>query len=307
MFSLSHISLEKIKSEGSGMGKSLLDLLEKPRELMVTLVLCNELSNAGMSIVIASIFYEYRNYFSHNQTILYSTLASTIVVILFGEIIPKSFGMKQNQLLANYLAVPMKFFFKVLGPLRAIYLIVVEFMIKRIAKRDLEVNSFMREEEFRRLVDESYQSGEIEKVEAELIHKVFEFGGKSIQEIGRPIPAVESFDIHQPLADLLIRVAQSQYSRIPIYQVQKDNIIGVLHRKFLLKLKSHLEQGKQIRIKDYLIKPVFLLRGTKLDEVFTLMRKKKSHMAFVVNEYGEVLSMVTMDDLLGQMFGELGT
>ena len=306
LFSLSKASLERIKRSGMFFGKNVQELLSHPRELVITLVFSNEILNGSFSVVMAVFLHGVFKNATTGEQVLLSTICSTFVLVLFGDLVPKSIGLKRAEMMALAVAIPIKFFFNLLAPVRYVFIRVVDRVIRLFGGDPVEVEDFIKEEEFRRLVDESYLSGQLDAVEADLIHKVFDFGDQVVGALAKDIRDVSCCELSQPITEIIQQVMHSPYSRMPVYKKEQHNIVGVLHKKVLLKMINRLEKGGKVKLAPYLHRPVFLFPKWGLDRALKIMRQNHSHMAFTVNEYGDVIGVLTLDDLLQQIFGKLG-
>jgi putative hemolysin len=158
------------------------------------------------------------------------------------------------------------------------------------------------EEEFKALLRAGEILGEVEPQERELIYKVFDFGNRRVVEIMTPRDKIFSLDLHTPAERLMAEVASGHFSRVPIYDGRPDNIVGVLHVKDLVTRRLEPAPPRLER----LIRPAYFVPpGKPLGELFDEMRRSRFQLALVVDEYGRVLGLITLEDLLEELFGEI--
>ncbi len=306
LFSLRNYIFEQIEEEASFVSKYLKELLARPRELIITLVFSNELVNSASSVVIAGMISEHFGQYTTSSQVIVATLLTTTLIIIFADLIPKSIGMANPKMFAIFVSIPLRFFFKLFSPIRKIFITVVDGLIRVFKLAPVQAGDMVKEEEFRFLVDESTKSGELDEMEAKLIHRVFDFGDKMVGPLCKDIKESYLLDLNQPLEQIFERIKQSPYSRIPVYNRDINNVIGVLHKKVLLKLMPKIANGESVDIKSYVRRSVFIFPKWNLYRVLRIMRQHRTHMAFTVSEYGDVLGVLTLDDLLKQLFGEWG-
>ncbi|MGN6110191.1 MAG: CBS domain-containing protein, partial [Kofleriaceae bacterium] len=161
----------------------------------------------------------------------------------------------------------------------------------------------LSEQEFRSLVDAGTSQGQVDARERRLIHRVFEFSDKNVGQVMTPRDRIFALSYELPMQRLVKESAARGFSRVPIYQKSLDNIRGILNAKDLVRAASGQPVGRPLN--ELLHEPLFVPRTTPVKRLFLTFKQKKVHMAVVVSEYGKVLGLVTMDDLLAQIFGVL--
>jgi putative hemolysin len=199
------------------------------------------------------------------------------------------------------LAKPISIFVRIIFPIRWIIRIVVDRLTSLLGKQEEKEESIFFEEEFKELVEVGHKEGIIEKEEREMIHKILKFGDTLVSSIMTPRSDMFSLPYDSDIDHIIREINENHFSRIPIYKHEKNNIIGVLNAKDLLTLRN--KQDKTII--SIIRKPYFVPKGKKIQEVLNEFQDKKIHLALVVNEYGSVIGLVTMEDLLEELFGEI--
>ncbi|HTW89556.1 MAG TPA: hemolysin family protein [Candidatus Binataceae bacterium] len=215
-----------------------------------------------------------------------------VIVMMFCDITPKTFALGFPAMIATITARPLSALSSILHPV-ARYFTPSEF-----SARPEPVS----EAEFKALLRMSEHQGEVEPGERELIHKVFDFAGRRVADVMTPRERVFSLDINTPPEQLLAEVAHAHFSRIPVYRGDPDYIVGILHAKDLV--ARRLDQTLP-RLERLIRPPRFVPPAKLLVELFEEMRRDRFQVALVVNEYGRLLGLLTLEDLLEQLFGEL--
>ncbi|HUY11392.1 MAG TPA: hemolysin family protein, partial [Candidatus Dormibacteraeota bacterium] len=233
---------------------------------------------------------------------LVATVAMTIAILLFSEIIPKTLATNDSERWGLRLARPTLIIAWILTPLSRSLLFVAELMLKPFGIK--RAHQFVTEEDIRTLVDVGAEQRVIEEEEREMIHSVIEFGDTIVREVMQPRPEMVAVSIDDSPRRALDIVIAEGYSKVPVYQDSKDDVVGVVHdRELLISLaKGNLSQST-LRA---LMRPVEHVPETKkIAELLREMQRKKFSLAIVVDEYGGTAGLVTMEDLLEEIVGEI--
>jgi putative hemolysin len=310
LFSLPRIKREAMATRDDRRDRAVLGLLSNPRRLMVTLILCNELVNVGVSTLMAGLGEHAARRLGVDRP-LWITLGTAVVtvpiLVLLGDMAPKSVAIRVGERWARFAAGPLALFGFAVAPVRIVVRLVSDTLLNLVGGRPQTQQEGIREEEFRALVDVGEAEGEVENAERKLIHNVFEFGDRTVVEVMTPAERVFALPYEMPLGRLVEAVSASRYSRVPIYRRGGkegiDHVVGVLYAKDLVGYgRGHLEGHT---LKDLLKPPFFVPRSTKCDRLFREFQRRKTHLALVVDEYGRLVGLVTMEDLLEELFGEI--
>ncbi len=298
LFSLSRDVRRRLGESKGWVASGLLSLLAKPDDTLFNLELLSELSIAGLAIGITLIVIEQVVW---SEGVLALLLIPFFLICSF--ILPRAVAARFPDRVSRLVVVPLRILFFVLFPL--------SWLLQRI--RDAFLRFFhlpardarhLDEKSFRRLVDMSGREGDLGKRELELIHNVLEFDDKSVDEVMTPRTEIVGFSIETSVSEILEGIRKQRFARVPIYRSNLDNIIGILYTKKLLDLKVR-PLDSQIDL-EALLHPVHYVPTTqKLDLLFSEFKAKHSHMAVVVDEYGGVSGLVTMDDVLSELFGKI--
>jgi putative hemolysin len=216
----------------------------------------------------------------------------------------KTLAAKSPLLWSRVCVLPLAAFATVVTPLRLVVNFVSELLLRPLgdAARTRPARD-LSEQEFKSLVDAGSAQGQVDARERRLIHRVFEFNDKNVGQVMTPRDRMFALNYDLPMVRLVKEVAGRGFSRVPIYQKAVDNIRGILNAKDLV--RSTAGQGPPRPLGDLLHEPLFVPRTTPVKRLFLTFKQKKVHMAIIVSEYGKVLGLVTMDDLLAQIFGAM--
>jgi putative hemolysin len=234
-----------------------------------------------------------------------STLSITSLLLIFGEVVPKSLAIKFPVRYSLFVIEPLYRLQQVTAPMRFLF----SYLAQKIAtwvpiKPQATANSIM-EDEFKTLVDFSRREGVLNEYERKLIHKVFEYGDKTVSDVMVPRTEMNAIPLDISFEGLKKWFHENHWSRAPVYKENEDNIVGILVLRDLLgRSKAHVDKSG-LRLESVLRTPYFVPESKKLDALFKEFKRKKIHMAIVVDEYGGVAGLVTMEDILEELFGEI--
>jgi putative hemolysin len=225
----------------------------------------------------------------------------TYFFIVFGELIPKSIALSNPEAIGLMIAPAIEKFSKIAMPFVQTLRISTNILLKPFGKRAFSEMGYISEEEIKLLLEEGKERGIFEAEEKELIHSVFEFTDMSAKEVMVPSTQMVTISLSMPSEDIKTIIAEEQFSRYPVIGKDLNDIRGVLYAKDFL--TAHSKGGADIR---KLIKPPFFIPETlKISNLLREMQKKRIHMALVIDEYGGVSGLVTMEDLLEEIVGEI--
>ena len=304
-FSLSRSQLACFKKSGEPQAKMLLQFLSKPRDILVTLLFGNELTNIAISVFIAGFIYKIMGPENYETSAFVSVTVGTAIVLIFGEILPKNFAIIHASTLAPFLAYLLKPLYAILKPLRHILVAFSEWIIAKFGGELRRESPLIVEEEFRYLLELGASTGQVAEEEKEMIHKVFEFGEKIVSNIMIPMGLVFCLPVDMPYEELLKQIRETHFSRIPIYEGSSDKIIGLLYVKDLFSFDRRWKKDNNLSIRDILRPPLFVSHKKRLEDLLQEFRQTKIHMAISVNEKNRPLGVITIHDALQELFGEV--
>ena len=229
-----------------------------------------------------------------------STFVTTLVVFFVGEMLPKSIAKKYSLRLALGTASSLVFFMHLLTPVSFILTKIGEFA-SRLTKGDSEVS--VTEDELYDIIENMTDEGDLDSEQGDLVHSALAFGDLTAESILTARVDMETIDVDDPLEEILSQVKASRHSRIPVYQDSVDNIIGVLQiRRFM---REYLQKREKTDLRSLLDEPYFVHQSAKIDELLSVMSSKKINMTIVTDSYGGTVGIVTVEDILEELVGEI--
>jgi CBS domain containing-hemolysin-like protein len=305
LFSLGHVQLLKLEEDGHPRAPLIRKLLSQPRRLIATIFIGNELVNIGGSAIMASTTARFMAGQPHWLVTVVSTGISVTLILFIGEITPKNLAVKVVERWSAVAARPLWLLALVMAPLRILIEEIADLVVRLLGKRvPPPTSGQVSEAEFLTMVDAVKEEGQLDASEQELIHRVFEFGDRRVTEVMTPVEKVFALSAHLSVNRVLQDVRGNIYSRIPIYHGSKDRIAGVLYTKDLFQVAYKLGR-RPPRLQELLHPAYFVPKTTKCAQLFREFRRRRIHLALVVNEYGHFVGLVTMEDLLEELFGEI--
>ena len=300
-FSLKPKDLEELESDSKRSSNLVLRLLREPnskdgpRNLLATILVLNNLINIAV-ILIATVKAEKLFPSSTLSGFLIQIVGITFIIVLFGEVIPKLFANSNNLQVSRFMAGPLVLLQKIFKPLWRPLVSIGQRLDKRIAKSagEISVDELSKAVE---LTDNENRSVE----EKEILERIVKFGDKDAKQIMTPRTDVVAFSLDEPWPVLRSAVVASGFSRIPIHKGSMDEVVGVLHIKDLIPLLD-LESAVWTSL---LREPYFITENMKIDDLLKEFQERKVHMALVVDEYGGTSGLITLEDVLEEIVGEI--
>ena len=229
-----------------------------------------------------------------------STFVTTLVVFFVGEMLPKSVAKKYSLRLALGTASSLVFFMHLLTPVSFVLTKIGE-LASRLTKGDSEVS--VTEDELYDIIENMTDEGDLDSEQGDLVHSALAFGDLTAESILTARVDMETIDVDDPLEEILAQVKASRHSRIPVYQDSVDNIIGVLQiRRFM---REYLQKREKTDLRSLLDEPYFVHQSAKIDELLSVMSSKKINMTIVTDSYGGTVGIVTVEDILEELVGEI--
>jgi putative hemolysin len=299
-FSLSPQDRERLESEKSKSSDRAIDLLNKPKTLLATILIGNNLVNVAI-IILSTFLMDMMFDFAGRELVafLIQVIAVTLIILIVGEITPKVYATKQAYQLTLITSYPLLFMRKLFYP---ISLIMVK-STKRIDSKAKESdgNSQITADELSHALEltTDVNTGEDEK---RILRGIVKFGSTEVRQVMTPRIDAVSFDKAMDFETLQSKIVERGFSRIPVFEESFDNVVGVLYVKDLL---PHLDKPKTFEWQKLLRPPAFVTENKKLDDLLREFQEKKNHMAVVVDEYGGSSGIITLEDILEEIVGEI--
>ncbi len=295
--SLSPAKVQTLKNDKRFASKAVYKLKKKPESLLITILIGNNLVNI-LATVVATLWAV--DFFgSHAVGIVTGVL--TFVILVFGEITPKTFAQKYAEGFSRLMAFPLLWLTYLLFP---IVWLLNKFIhgLMRLLKAKSPIT--MSEEELLAMVDIGTQEGVIEEHEQELIENVLEFTDTTVEEIMTIVRDIEALEVTTTIPEAAHFFVNHSHSRIPVYRGSLDNIIGILTVHTILKLTHHGEEVATLEDLEY-THPILVPKTKSINKLFHEFQKRRQHMAIVVDERGHTIGLVTMEDILEEIVGDI--
>ncbi|MFQ5717684.1 MAG: hemolysin family protein, partial [Nitrospinales bacterium] len=275
-------------------------LLETPKELLVTIYIGNEVVNVAISALVTSIAIKIFGNFG----VAFAIGAGTFALLLFGEIVPKTLSFRFAEAYSLIAVYPLSAFSRVVRPAQKYLVKIAEIFIKKLnLGMPSQAPSIISEEEFKTIVDMGEGEGGLEAQESKMIHNVIRFGETTVSDIMTPKIEMFTLQINESLEEILPKIIENFYSRVPIYDKEGETVLGILYTKDLNHLKPMAKE--KFNMKNILHSAIFVPESKKIKELLQEFKKMKQHMAVVLDEYGSVCGLITLEDILEELVGEI--
>lgn len=304
LFSLSHLSVDKLKQNHPARGLTISRLLSNPRRLLVSIVLGNMLVNI-LSSTLAERISANLLFQSPFQALawVFSTIIMAFLILILGEVVPKTLAINRAERFSITVVPAISLLDKLVLPLRKIIRFVSDRLVAVLEKKKPPFEPPLTKEELDTAIRLGTYEGTLNGEEREMISEVFELGSKAVRQLMTPRNEIVSFEVDTSLSEIAAVIKEKEYSRIPIYSGKEENVIGILYPKDLIVARA---QGiERIELGNFLRQPYFVpetMRASRLLEEFL---KRKIHIALVVDEYGGLSGLITLDDLIEEIVGEI--
>ncbi len=295
--SVSLIRLKKMADDKIKGARKAVFLIENYERTLITILIGNNLTNIGASTVSAFIFSKLL-FKSATLSSFVSTFLMTFLIITFGEILPKTYAKNHATKVSIKFAGMMWFFYKIFFPVAFFFV-----RLQRKFVKNQSENSSVTGEELETIIDTMEDEGLIDEDHADIIQGALSLGNKTVGDIMTPRVDMISVKVNDSVDSILEEFFKSQYSRLPVYEEDKDNILGILQEKDFL--ANVIKNKDKIDLKKLIQKPLYVTRSTKVDDLIKEMQEVKKHFAIVADEYGGTSGIVTMEDALEELVGEI--
>ncbi|KAA3614323.1 MAG: HlyC/CorC family transporter [Planctomycetota bacterium] len=301
IFSLTGRDLEKMRRDGNPRIELIERLLSQPRRLIITMLIGNELVNITASVISAALVIEFMG--GENKWVNF--LIMVPILLLFGEITPKTLAIRHNQAFASFQSQPLEWFARWTSPIRFAVRTVAEFFITLVIGKERSRGNLITEDMVRTLATEAIGEGALDSQEAAYIGRIFDFDTKTVEDVMLPRSAIQFFPVEMPLTEMVTELRRNKFSKVPVYEETRDQVIGVLYARDLLAKDLDDEPLLRGGVRPLLRKPYFVPETKGLPRMFRDFRRKKLSLALAVDEYGGITGLITMEDLLECIFGEI--
>ena len=295
--SVNKIKLKKKISEGSKKATKAMNIVNQYSEVLSTILVGNNLVNVLASSLATVIAVEK---FGEDKGSMIATIVLTIVVLIFGEIIPKVFAKKYSLRMSLLYVTPFKFFRFIFFPITFVVTKGINLISKIWTPKEVEPS--VTDEELIAMAEELEEEGVIDEEDAELIISAIDFSDVTAHEIMIPRVDVFSIDIEDDQAEILANEEIYRYSRVPVYEDTIDHVIGILDTTSLMK---KILNGEEINIREMLIEPMYVHKTKGISNILTEFKQTNQQLAIVLDEFGGFMGILTMEDIVEELVGDI--
>ncbi len=298
-FSLRANDLDRCRESNDPRDNKIVDLLKRPRLLLASILILNNFVNVGVVTIATFLMWEMTSTHNPSETIVgVVTFTTTFAITFFGEIIPKVYAVQRNMFIARMMSGVWKVMEKICMPVSFLLLGMTSVIERRIEKRGYSSTV----EELNQALELTTDNAETSEDEKEILKGIVNFGTLTVKQVMRSRLEISAIEVDQNFKDVLDSVAKSGFSRIPVYRETIDRIEGILYTKDLL---PHLSETAIFQWQKLLRAGFFIPETKKLDSLLKDFQSKHVHMAIVADEYGGTSGLVTLEDLIEEIFGEI--
>ena len=300
LMSLSKIRLRHMQEEGVKGAKLVANLIEDSNKLLSSILIGNNVVNIAATSISTALF---TSLIPGASGVAIATAVMTVLVLLFGEITPKTIASNNSEKVAIFVARPIKIIIFILRPVVWVFNLVTNIIFKLLGIKDKGNQPYITEEELKTMVNVSHEEGVLEIEERQIINNVFQFGDMQAKEamVQRlDMIAINSEDKYEEIIDMF---KNEKFSRMPVYNESIDDIIGILNIKDIIFLSD--EEIEAFDINNYIREPFFTYEFKKITQLLEEMKKEKSQIAIVVDEYGGTSGLITIEDLVEVIVGDI--
>ena len=298
LMALSKIRIRHMVEEGVKGAKLVEKLTEDPNKLLGAILIGNNIVNILASSLATTLFVSLVG----PSGVGVATAVMTVLVLIFGEITPKSIAKQKSEEVSLKVSKPINIIVKILKPFIGIFSFISSLFIRLLGGEPKATEPFITVEELRTMVGVSEEEGVLEDVEKEMIFNVFDFADSQAKDVMVQRVDIVAVDTEATYEEVLEVIKTEQFSRIPVYNQTIDDIVGVLYVKDLI-IAGQNKEG--FKVSDYMREPYYTFEFKKIKELFNEMKKTRNHLSVVLDEYGGTVGIVTIEDLIEEVFGDI--
>ena len=301
-----------LANEGNKKAKMLCKLMEEPTKFLSTvqvgITLAGFFASAsaatGISKQLGSFFISINVPYGHQVAFIGVTILLSYFTLVFGELVPKRIALKKSEKIAMASLRPIMFISKIAAPFIKILSLSTSLLVKLMGLDNGNLEEIVTKEELKLFIETGEEQGAINESEKEMIEGIFEFDNKKVEKVMTPRTEVYCINIKEPLSSYLDELLEMRYSRIPVYEDDIDNVIGILYMKdFIIEAKN--KGFNNVNIKDILKEPYFVHEGKNVQDLFKSLQISQRHIAVIIDEYGGFSGIITIEDLIEEIMGEI--
>ncbi len=301
LFSLNELQLEQMRRDDNPRIGLIERMLSEPRRLIVTILIGNEFVNVAASVISAAIVIQLLG--AGNKMV--NLFIMVPILLLVGEITPKTLAIRNNVPFATFQSKPIDLFAKLITPLRWLVRHVAEWFTTLIVGSELDRASIVTRDMVRTLAQEAVGDGVLAQDEARYIEQIFDFGNRTVEDLMTPRSNVVFFSVDMPISEMTAELKRTRRTKVPIYREHRDTVQGILHARDLLAVDYEALERQPELLLEVLREPYFVPETKAVSDLFHTFRKRRLSVALAVDEYGGVTGLISMEDLLECIFGDI--
>ena len=295
--SVNRIRLKSMADGGSRGAERALVILKKYDKVLTTILIGNNIVNIAMSSIATMLAV---TLLGEQYGSLAATIATTLIVLTFGEVMPKSIAKDFAEPICIGISAVLSFLMVIFTPFSAFFIMLKKGVSKLVHKKS---SVSVTEEELMAIIDEIEDEGVLEQQESNLVRSALQFDEITVDEIITPRVSITAVEVTDSAEEVREKFLSEEYSRMPVYEKTLDNIIGIITEKDFFKEYEH--KGSDLTVRELMQETIYIPHLLKISEVLKMMQKKKCHMSVVLDQHGGTLGIVTMEDLLEELVGEI--
>ncbi|MGG6432626.1 hemolysin family protein [Anoxybacillus sp. D401a] len=295
--SVNKIRLKNYVDEKRRGSKKALYIAENFDKALSTILVGNNIVNIAAASISAKVA---TDLFGGNTGLVISTVGMTILILIFGEVLPKSLAKEHAESFSLLISDVLYMLIQLFTPVTAL-LVMLKKLVSKFVGHQADTPS-VTEEEIKVMVNLSEEEGVIDNKEKELVHRSLDFNDILVGEIFTPRIDMVAVEVNQPIEEIRDIFLHERYSRVPVYEGDIDNVIGILSESDFF---SQLVQGKEVNVRELLRTPLFVVESMRISTLLPELQKSKVHMAIVIDEFGGTSGLITLEDILEQIVGEI--
>lgn len=303
--SLSRARIYKLVTEGNHRAKQVEALRNRKDQMISTILLANNLVNTVAATLTTALTIEI---FGHDSLALaVGTFLIALTIIIFSEILPKTIALRHAETVALYVAAPIAIAINVLNPFTRAVQFIIRGLLRALNLHHPLTNEPDSSEVIRGTIELQHREGDMVKHERDMLGSILDLSDLDVSDVMIHRKHIEMIDFALPVEDIIRRVIRSTHSRLPFWKENPDNVVGILHVKDLLRVIGSQGQEKLThdQIERLMTKPWFVPENTTLREQLTAFRLRRRHFAVVVDEYGVLMGILTLEDIIEEIVGEI--
>lgn len=304
--------IRRLVEDGNKKAKLVEKLLDQPTNFLSTIQVAITLAGffnsasaaTGISKSFANVLKNWNLPYADTISVVLITILISFITLIFGELVPKRIALQKAEWYSMFCAKPILVISKIAGPFIKILSWSTKFILRLFGMDDANVEESLSREEIRSMVESGQETGVFNEIETDMITNIFEFDDSLALNVMTPRTDVYCIDINDSLSDNIDQMMTMQYTRIPVYDDSIDNIIGILNMKDFA-IEARKVGFDNVDIKKILRKPYFVLETKNIDDLFKELQEEHQHIAILVDEYGGFSGIITVEDLIEEIMGDI--